>query len=60
MAVHAGMTGRTGMVVGFMNGQFNHIPIEVATAKRKKINLESQLWLSVLESTGQPVLHNQV
>lgn len=54
MAVHAGMTGRTGMVVGYLNGQFTHIPMELATSKRKKIDPNGQLWLSVLEETGQP------
>lgn len=54
MAVHAGMSGRTGIVMGYMNGQFTHIPIPIATLKRKQIDLHSQLWLSVLESTGQP------
>lgn len=54
MAVHAGMSGRTGMVVGYLNGQFIHIPMELATSKRKKIDTNGQLWLSVLEETGQP------
>lgn len=54
MAVHAGMSGRTGMVVGHFNGQFTHLPIPVAVSKRKKIDLSSPLWLSVLELTGQP------
>jgi len=54
MAVHAGMSGRTGMIVGYYNGHFVHIPMELATIKRKKVDLASQLWLSVLESTGQP------
>jgi 6-phosphofructokinase 1 len=54
MAVHAGMTGRTGLVTGYFNGRFTHIPMELATSKRKKIELDSQLWLSVLETTGQP------
>ncbi len=54
MAVHAGMSGRTGLIVGYLNGQFIHIPMLLATLKRKKIDLVSQLWLSVLESTGQP------
>ncbi|MGC8765779.1 MAG: ATP-dependent 6-phosphofructokinase [Brevinematia bacterium] len=54
MAVHAGMSGRTGMIVGYYNGHFIHIPMELATKKRKKLDLASQLWLSVLESTGQP------
>lgn len=55
MAVHAGMSGRTSLVVGYTNGHFTHLPMEVATSKRKKIDLMSQLWQSVLESSGQPV-----
>lgn len=54
MAVHAGMSGRTGMVVGYNHGQFIHLPMEVATSKRKKIDVQGQLWQSVLEATGQP------
>src|SRR5665648_36890 len=53
MAVHAGMSGRTGMLVGIFNGQFTHLPMEIVTSKRKKVDLDSQLWLSVLEMTGQ-------
>ena len=56
MAVHAGMSGRTGMVVGYLNGQFIHIPMDLATSKRKKIDINGQLWLSVLEKTGQPTI----
>ncbi len=54
MSVHAGMAGKTGMIVGYYNDHFIHIPMELATMKRKKVDLSSQLWLSVLESTGQP------
>jgi len=53
-AVHAGMTGRTSMVVGFWNHQFTHVPISLATSARKKIDPEGWLWSSVLASTGQP------
>ena len=53
-AVHAGMTGRTNMVVGFWNHQFTHVPISLAAAKRKTIDPEGTLWSSVLASTGQP------
>jgi len=53
-AVHAGMSGRTNMVVGFWNHQFTHVPIELATSQRKKIDPEGWLWNSVLASTGQP------
>jgi 6-phosphofructokinase 1 len=53
-AVHAGMSGRTNMVVSFWNHQFTHVPISLAASKRKKIDPEGALWSSVLASTGQP------
>jgi 6-phosphofructokinase 1 len=53
-AAHAGMTGRTGMAVGRSFGQFTHIPLTNLVARRKTVDPEGQLWLSVLESTGQP------
>ena len=53
-AVHAGMAGRTNMVVGLWNEQFTHVPIDLATSRRKKIDPEGWLWASVLASTGQP------
>jgi 6-phosphofructokinase 1 len=53
-AVHAGMCGRTDMLVGFWNHQFTHVPIALAVSKRKKIDPEGALWSSVLASTGQP------
>jgi 6-phosphofructokinase 1 len=53
-AVHAGMSGRTNMVVGFWNHQFTHVPISLAVSERKKIDPEGALWSSVLSSTGQP------
>jgi len=53
-AVHAGMAGRTNMVVGFWNHQFTHVPIVLATSARKKIDPDGRLWSSVLASTGQP------
>ncbi len=53
MAVHAGMSGRTDMIVGYRNGTFVHLPMELVTARRKTISLHGQLWKSVLEETGQ-------
>ncbi|MFO7601304.1 MAG: ATP-dependent 6-phosphofructokinase [Candidatus Desulfacyla sp.] len=53
-AVHAGMSGRTNMVVGYWNGEFTHVPIPLAVSKRKHVSPEGRLWSSVLESTGQP------
>jgi 6-phosphofructokinase 1 len=53
-AVHAGMSGRTNMVVSFWNHQFTHVPISLAVSQRKKIDPKGMLWSSVLASTGQP------
>ena len=53
-AVHAGMSGRTSMVVSFWNSQFTHVPISLAVSQRKKIDPEGALWSVVLASTGQP------
>jgi 6-phosphofructokinase 1 len=53
-AVHAGMAGKTGMIIGRWNGQFTHLPIRLATCRRKQLSPEEPLWLSVLEGTGQP------
>jgi 6-phosphofructokinase 1 len=54
-AVHAAMAGRTAMVVGRWHGRFVHIPISVATAGRNQVDPDGDLWMSVLEATGQPV-----
>ena len=53
-AVHAGMAGRTNMVVGFWRGEFTHLPIAMATSERKQIDPKGALWSSVLAATGQP------
>ncbi|MGO9018509.1 MAG: ATP-dependent 6-phosphofructokinase [Syntrophobacteraceae bacterium] len=53
-AVHAGMAGRTNMVVGDWGGAFTHVPIPIAVSKRKKIDPTGWLWDTVLASTGQP------
>ncbi len=52
-AVHAAMAGKTGMLVGRWHGAFVHLPIALATQGRRKVDPHSELWHSVLESTGQ-------
>ncbi len=52
-AVHAGMAGKTDMVVGSMNNAFSHVPIEYAVNERKKINPNGTLWHAVLGITRQ-------
>jgi len=54
-AVHAAMAGRTGMVVGRWRGRFVHIPMSVAISSRNMVAPDGDLWMSVLEATGQPV-----
>ena len=53
-AVHAGMAGKTALLVGRWHGSFVHLPIDLATQGRRKVDPCSELWHSVLESTGQP------
>ncbi|MER3554762.1 MAG: diphosphate--fructose-6-phosphate 1-phosphotransferase [Meiothermus sp.] len=53
-AVHAGMAGRTDVMVGYWNRHFTHVPIALATAQRKQIDPGGELWQQVLGATGQP------
>ena len=52
-AVHAGMTGRTNLVVGFWNQRFTHVPLALAAARRR-LDPEGPVWSSILAATGQP------
>lgn len=53
-AVHAGMAGRTDMVVGYWNQHFTHMPIDLVVASRKQLDPQGGVWQRVLEATGQP------
>lgn len=52
-AVHAAMAGRTDMVVAKLQERFVHLPFHLVTSKRRKLDIHSDLWRAVLESTGQ-------
>jgi hypothetical protein len=54
-AVHAAMAGKTDFVVGHWNHLFTLLPIPIAIAKQKRIDMNDELWWNVLETTGQPV-----
>jgi len=54
-AVHAAMAGKTGMVVGLVNDSLVHLPLKAVAAKRKMVDPLGNIWMNVLESTGQPV-----
>lgn len=52
-AVHAGMAGKTNMIVGFWNRYFTNVPISFAIKERKRVNLQGDLWQTVIQTTGQ-------
>jgi len=53
-AVHAAMAGKTGLIVARWHSTYVHVPIAVATSARRTVDPGKDIWLSVLESTGQP------
>ena len=53
-AVHAAMAGYTNCVVGYWHNEYTLVPIQAATAARKKVDPDGWLWNSVLAATGQP------
>jgi 6-phosphofructokinase 1 len=52
-AVHAAMAGKTGLVVGILHDQFIHVPIEMLTQQKKRMDPEGPGWRAVLAATGQ-------
>ncbi len=53
-AVHAAMAGKTDMIVGLQHGMFIHVPIPMATVRRKRLSANE--WASVVTATRQPDL----
>jgi 6-phosphofructokinase 1 len=58
-AVHAGMAGKTNLLIGHWNNNFVHVPMKTVAGKRKQIDPKGRLWRSALEATGQGSLKNQ-
>ena len=54
-AAHAGMAGRTDVLIGYWYNVFIHVPIVLATGAKKQMDPESSLWRGALAATGQPV-----
>jgi len=52
-AVHAGMAGKTGLLVALMKDEYVHLPLS-SVASNRKIDPQDDTWLRVLETTGQP------
>ena len=53
-AVHAGMAGRTGLVISYLNDQYVHVPVSEIDRGGKRLDLDGELWRAVLSSTSQP------
>ena len=53
-AVHAAMSGKTGLVIGYLHDRFIHVPIELLTSRKKSMDPDSPVWSAVLAATGQP------
>jgi len=54
-AVHAGMAGRTNMVVGAWSNRFVNVPIPLVIEGRRRLDPAREEWQRVLESTGQSI-----
>jgi 6-phosphofructokinase 1 len=52
-AAHAAMAGKTDALVGLWHSHLVHVPLAVAAGAAKRLDLESELWTSVLALTGQ-------
>jgi 6-phosphofructokinase 1 len=52
-AVHAAMTGRTGVLISYLHGHFVHVPINMIVQGSRRLELDGELWHAVLSSTRQ-------
>jgi 6-phosphofructokinase 1 len=42
------------MLIGRWHGRFVHVPMALATRGSRHVDPDGDLWMSVIESTGQP------
>ncbi|MDK2818115.1 MAG: ATP-dependent 6-phosphofructokinase [Spirochaetota bacterium] len=54
-AVHAAMNGKTDLIIGRWNNIYTHVPITLATSKRKYLNANSIFWRNLMSATRQPL-----
>jgi len=55
-AAHAAMAGKTKIIIGLVNNEFVHLPINLVITHRNKVDPESSLWRDTLDATHQPPL----
>jgi len=52
-AVHAAMAGKTDLLVGLWHSYLVHVPLAVSVGAARRVDPESELWMSVEALTGQ-------
>jgi 6-phosphofructokinase 1 len=52
-AAHAAMAGKTDLLIGLWHNHLIHVPLELSTGEKKRLDPRSELWRAVLASTGQ-------
>lgn len=52
-AVHAGMAGKTDVLIGLWHSHLIHVPLALSSDAKKEMSLEGELWTSVQALTGQ-------
>ena len=55
-AAHAGMAGKTKVLIGLVNNEFVHLPMKAAVSQRNHVDPEGNLWRDTLDATHQPIL----
>jgi len=50
-AVHAGMSGKTNLLIGYWNDHYTNLPIPLAISERKKVKPTGRLWQTVISVT---------
>ncbi|MDR1839822.1 MAG: ATP-dependent 6-phosphofructokinase [Treponema sp.] len=53
-AAHAAIAGKTKAIIGLVNNEFVHLPINTVIRHRSKIDPESSLWRDTLDAVNQP------
>jgi 6-phosphofructokinase 1 len=52
-AAHAGLAGKTDVLIGLWHNHLVHVPLAIACDAKKQMSLESELWTSVQSVTRQ-------
>jgi 6-phosphofructokinase 1 len=52
--VHAAMAGKTDLVIGKVGNRGVHVPISAVVSQTKAMDISSDVWRAVLQTTGQP------